>query len=406
VPAALQAGGQLQPFGDLSADVALVEQPQRLVVDIAVQVALLGEEVDDPVRAPARPVMLGEHHVAALGEEPDRLVQVARPAVRIAHDRSAQGKHVVQVVGGVLGDAQRPPLGEQEVHLRRRLGVRRELEHHVDAVDRLRLTGPRDLDGRRDQRDGARRGRLAEPGADLPGRALGQQRAVHVRRAARHRAAGVHVLAHGMLEEPLRGEHGHAARCDVVRRHHAARAAEVVDVAVRVEQARHRPVAAVLAVERERRRRALGRDQRIDHEDAAVALDDGHHRQVQATHLIDPFADLEQPVDRGELALPPQTRIDRVRAVGVEERIRAGVPHDAPVRRAHHRVRQRADEPAPRILEVLGVRERQAHPHRGVRRGDLRRHRGRGFDGHAASIGRVTDVRVAPGGAPRIIRFG
>ena len=287
VPLALEARRQLQPLGDLGGDVALVEQPQRLVVDVAVEVALLGEEVDDPVGPPAGPVMLGEHHVAAGGEHADRLVEVGRPAVRIADQGAAQREDVVQVVGGVLGHAQRAPLGEQEVHLGRRLGVGRELEHHVDAVDRLLLAGAGDVDRRRDQRHGAGRRRLAQPGADLPGGALGQQRAVHVRGAAGHRSARVDVLADRVLEEPVGGEHGHAAGRHVVGRDDAACAAEVVDVAVRVQQPGDRPLAAMLAVERQRRRRALGRDQRVDHEHAGVALDDRHVRQVEPAHLVD-----------------------------------------------------------------------------------------------------------------------
>ncbi len=53
-------------------------------------------------------------------------------------------------------------------------------------------------------------------------------------------------------------------------RDHAAHTAEVVDVAVGVDHAGDRPVAAVLPVQRERGRGGLGRDQRVDHEHAGI----------------------------------------------------------------------------------------------------------------------------------------
>ena len=43
-------------------------------------------------------------------EQVDRLGQVVRPDVRVADERAPQGQQVVQVVGGVLGHAQRPIL--------------------------------------------------------------------------------------------------------------------------------------------------------------------------------------------------------------------------------------------------------------------------------------------------------
>jgi hypothetical protein len=43
--------------------VALVEQAQGLVVQVAVEVALLFEVIDDPLAAPDWPVMAGEEHV-------------------------------------------------------------------------------------------------------------------------------------------------------------------------------------------------------------------------------------------------------------------------------------------------------------------------------------------------------
>jgi hypothetical protein len=47
VPGSLEAGREFHHLGDLDAGVALVKQPQRLVVEIRVQVALLGQERSD-----------------------------------------------------------------------------------------------------------------------------------------------------------------------------------------------------------------------------------------------------------------------------------------------------------------------------------------------------------------------
>ena len=279
--------------------------------------------------------------------------------------------HVVQVVGGVLRHAQGPAVREEEVHLRRRLRVRRELEHHPNAVYLELLAGVGDVDGRWDERKRPGRGRLAQAHADLSGRALWEQRAEHVRGAAGHCAARIHVLAHRMLQEPLRREHRHPSGCDVFVGEHTARAAEVIDVAVGVEQPGHRAVAAMLAVEGQRRRGALRGYERVDHQHAGVALDNRHVREVQPADLVDAVGHLEETVNRRELSLPPETRVHGVRTLSVEEVVGVRVPDDAPAGRPDHRVRQRRHPPSARVLEVRAVAEGKAQPCRGVGLGDL-----------------------------------
>ena len=83
----------------------------------------------------------GEHDVAVGGEQLDRLVEVARPDPRVADQGAAQGQQVVQVVGRVLGHAQRAAVREVEVHLGGRLGARRHLEDDPHAVDHVLLAG-------------------------------------------------------------------------------------------------------------------------------------------------------------------------------------------------------------------------------------------------------------------------
>ena len=80
---------------------------------------------------------VGQHHFTARAVAVQCDVQVLGPGQRVAHLRAAQGAQIVQIVGGVLGQVQRAFAREEEVHLRRRLGLGRELEFDLDAVDHL-----------------------------------------------------------------------------------------------------------------------------------------------------------------------------------------------------------------------------------------------------------------------------
>ena len=136
-----------------------------------------------------------------------------------------------------------------------------------------------------------------------------------------------------MLGESLRRQHrdlpASTSACVVTPEH----AAEMVDVAVGVDHRDDGPVAAVRAVQRQRGRGGLGGDQRIDDDDAGVALDEADVGQVEAAHLVDALDHLVEPLLGGELGLPPQARVHRGRRVTVEERVDVVVPYDAPVGR-------------------------------------------------------------------------
>ena len=162
---------------------------------------------------------------------------------------------------------------------------------------------------------------------------------------------------------------GTASGVDVLLRHDATDAAEVVGVAVGVDHPGHRPVPAVLPVEPERRRRGLGRDQRVQDEDPAITLDERHVRQVEAAHLVDPGRHLEQALDRVERGLAPQARIDRLGGVAGQEPVGVVVPHHAAVG-VHDPRFQSGDEAAPGVLEVLRVGERQRGQQLPVLRGN------------------------------------
>jgi hypothetical protein len=112
VPGRLERRRQLDHLGDLATDPSLVHEPQRLVVQVGVHVALHREELDSPLPAPRRPVVRGEHHVELVAPQRDRLGEVGRPRLGVAHLGAADGEDVVQRVRGVLGGAQRPRCGK------------------------------------------------------------------------------------------------------------------------------------------------------------------------------------------------------------------------------------------------------------------------------------------------------
>ena len=126
---------QLIDVVDLVDRHALVGEVQHLVVEVGVGVALRAHDFLDARVAPARPAVRGEHHFGLAAEPVQRRVDLLRPLQRIAHQRAAQRVDVVDRAGDVLGRPERLELRELGVHLRRRFGAGRVLEHHLHAVD-------------------------------------------------------------------------------------------------------------------------------------------------------------------------------------------------------------------------------------------------------------------------------
>ncbi len=269
----------------------------------------------------------------------------------VAYDGAPQREDVVQVVGRVLRHAQRAVLGEEEVHLDRAFGAGCHLELDADPVDDLLLPGVGDLVGRGDQAEGAERRGRAEAGADLTGRALRELAAVHVQRAPAHGGPGVDVLGDGRVHEAVPGVDRDLGLVDAVD------PAEVIGVRVRVDDRLHGLVAPVLPVERKGRGRGLARQQRVDHDDPVGALDERHVREVEPPHLVDAVRDREEPLHRGQLALPPEARVRGLGAVAVEERVRVVVPHDVTGGAVHDARFHRSDQAPLRLVEVRPVRE-------------------------------------------------
>ena len=286
VPGVLECGRQGEVLRGFGPRDAAVEQPDGLVVQVRVEIALQREERDEPLLAPRRPVVRGEEHVGAVTVEVDGLGEVARPRPRVAHQRAAQREQVVQRVGRVLREAEGAELRQVEVELRGRLAGGRELELDLDPVQLQRLPRVRDEDGRRHHADVAGRVGRPEARADLPSGAALERGAEHVGGAADHRGAGIEVLGCRVLDEALGCDDLDPPGIHVLLRRDAEHAAEVVDVRVGEEHRAHGALAPVGGVQGERGRGRLGRHQGVHDDDAAVALDHRHDGQVEAAHLF------------------------------------------------------------------------------------------------------------------------
>ena len=89
----------------------------------------------------------------------------------------------------------------------------------------------------------------------------------------------------------------------------------MIAVGVRVKHRRDRPRPAMLAVQLQPRAGTFDGGQRVDHDHAGLALDQGHVGEIETADLVDAVADLEQAVVHVQLRLPPKARIDRGRAL-------------------------------------------------------------------------------------------
>jgi hypothetical protein len=141
---------------------------------------------------------------------------------------------------------------------------------------------------------------------------------------------------------------------------HSARAAEMVDVRVGVDQRGHRFARAVPKIQFEAGPGGFDGQQRIEHDQPVLAFNDGHVGQVQAADLVDAFGDLEQAGDGVQLGDAPQARVYRGRGLRrVEKTILTQVPHSLAIG-GRDRPVEAFKQPAPGRFEIPVVIERQA----------------------------------------------
>ena len=339
---------RLRDFGDRAAGIG---QPHRLVVDVAVDVALVAQKLLDILRAPFRPVMGGEDDIgrAVFGQH---MVDHLAPFQQVADMGAARRQRIVQGARRNLGGAERIELRQVEHEFARGFGVGRVDEFEDDAVDRALRAGPRNFLGRRNQADGTLGKGRSETDRDLGGRIMRQRIAEHQHGPPGHVVAGQQVFGNGRRQEAFGRKDRDVAGLRVVLVDHAAHPTEMIGMAVRVDHAGDRPFAQRVVDQFQRRRRRLARQQRIDHDPSRLAADHGHHCQIVAAHLPDTVRDLEQSVQIGQLRLPPERRIDRVGAFAGNEIRRLDRPDDIAVGIMDRVGVDLRQQPALRILEI------------------------------------------------------
>ncbi len=222
----------------------------------------------------------------------------------------------MHVVRAVLGHAQPPVVGEEEVHLGRGLGLGGVLEDDPHPIDDEFLAGLGDLLGGGQQAGRGGRNGLAEAGVDMgpgPGR---EQRAELIGSPPGHGRPGHHVLEHRFAQEVFGGDDAHLTVGDRLGRGDAEHAAEMVGVAVGVDHRPHRSLSQRGVGEVETRPGGgLGREW-IDHDPAGVTLDETDVRDVVASGLPELGRHLEQAMGCIALGLTPQARVYRVGHLG------------------------------------------------------------------------------------------
>ncbi len=373
-PLAPQLLGQLDLLGRLKGCVALVGQPQRLVVEILVRVALRLQERRHLAVLPHRPGVRAVVHLHVVAPALQSLVEVAGEVAGVAGPRAAQRLDVVQRVVRVLRAGQRTELRDPDVHLLGRLRVGGVQELELEAAEIPLRTRLGDGVGRRDVRD-RHAGHGGDPDAagDAAARTGVEEAVERVRGASRHGVAGDHVLADRVLVERgdgARGDDRDLARGHVLGAHHTLDAAVVVDVGVGVDHGRDGLVADMLADQAHGLARGLDRGHAVDDHQSGVALDDREVGDVVVAHLVDAVHDLVQAALADQLRLTPQARVHGVGRGGVVGEVvePGGIEDHSPVRRVQL-VGQGGDEPPVPVGEVLPVVHVVAGHGRPVRRG-------------------------------------
>jgi hypothetical protein len=168
----------------------------------------------------------------------------------------------------------------------------------------------------------------------------------------------------------------------------------VVDVGVGIDHRGHRSRSTVFYVERESSRGRLPADERVDNDDAGVPFDEGHDRQVVATHLLDAGDHLKQAVLDQQLALTPQTRVRRVRGRFLEKGVGIQVPDHPAILGPDLALSTAGEQTAFGVLEVLAVVKRELGSGLGsAMSGGVAGSCGHGSDGRTATSRWVRDFR-------------
>ncbi len=158
-----------------------------------------------------------------------------------------------------------------------------------------------------------------------------------------------------MLHEAVGRNDLNAPGGDVVGADNAAHAAEMVDVAVRVDDGAHREVTNVTTRERQRGGGGFAAGQRIDEKKARIADDNGEVRHIEAAHLIDAVGDLKEARAREQAGMTPEAGVHRFRRLALQEIVGGKIPDDAAIGGANLRGGRAGDEAARGEVLVFSV---------------------------------------------------
>ena len=287
----------------------------------------------------------------------ERLIDVFRPAQRIAHRGAAERVDVVQRGVDVLRHPQRLHARNPGVHLRWRFGVRRVLKHHGNADDLELLDVPLHDARRRDQPHGPGGNALSETLTDIAVRSGRQQQPILEEQPPVHRVAGVNILLDRVPQEIARRDDRNLARAHVRLVHDAADAAPVVAMIVRVDHGRDRqPLAPMLLEQLPGGAGHLARDRHVENDPPRSSADEADLRQVEAAYLINARDDLVEPVIVVQPRNPVQRGMNAVELfLLVDEFEPLHIPRDVAGIRHDLHVGHRGDETALVLVEVAGV---------------------------------------------------
>ena len=255
---------RFQVFSDFRLRHPLIHHPDRLVVQIAVVIALARQPALDLGLPETRPAMARCDCVAAVGVKIDGLVQKACPSMGIAHLRPARGQDIVERAGRNFGGEERFGRRNVNIHFSGSFGRRHHLELQANAIHDPDLTGFANVDGRRNQGDIAACDALADAAAHLPLRTGGEITAELIIGAPAHRRACHHIFGRCFSEKMLWRDDRDLTSLHIGLINHAAHAAEMVAVAMAIDDGSNRTRAEFLINQSKRSGSRIARRQRVD----------------------------------------------------------------------------------------------------------------------------------------------
>ena len=171
--------------------------------------------------------------------------------------------------------------------------------------------------------------------------------------------AGQQVFVDGCLEEIFRRNNLHFTGRHLLLGHDASDATKMVGVRMCNDHRTDGQVLDMLSDKGKARHRRLCHCQRINDDPPRIASNKRHVGKVDTADLVNALANLVEAVHRIELALTPQTRIDRIRCTAIKEIELSCVKGNGTACGQNLARLERRDEAPPGILEIPGVFERQ-----------------------------------------------